>query len=128
MNCRVTEMLDYGQWSGFPKSQVQLDSKLAAVVQTELGHNVKINLTKIADSKEESVLIFKSATASEKLEIIIKPVDEKNFKMTLTQLSHRAAVIATKSADFSSASTNQVRIGVEGNDKTMLAECDVSSL
>lgn len=122
-------MLDFGQWSGFPKSQVQLDSKLAEVVQTELGHNVKINLTKIAASKEESILIFKSATASEKLEMAIKPLSEiSKFSITLTQLSFRAAVISTKSMDFSVSSSNVIRLAVDGNDKTMMIECDVSPI
>jgi hypothetical protein len=130
MNCRVTEMIDFGQWSGFPKSQVQLDSKLAEVVQTQLGHNVKIDLSKIVASKAETILIFKSATASEKLEIVIKPITETpdKFHMTLTQLSYRAAVISTKGVDFSTSTANVVRVGIEGNDKTMMTECEVSPI
>jgi hypothetical protein len=130
MNCRVTEMIDFGQWSGFPKSQVQLDSKLAEVVQTQIGHNVKIDLSKISASKSETIFIFKSASASEKLEIVIKPLSEtpEKFHMTLTQLSYRAAVISSKSVDFSTSSANVVRVGIKGNDKTMMAECEVSPL
>jgi hypothetical protein len=130
MNCRVTEMIDFGQWSGFPKSQVQLDSKLAEVVQTQIGHNVKIDLSKIYASRSETTLIFKSASASEKLEIVIKPMNEtpEKFHMTLTQLSYRAAVISTKSVDFSTTTVNVVRIGIDGNDKTMMAECEISPI
>jgi hypothetical protein len=128
LNCRMTEMIDFGLWSGFSKSQVQLDSKVVEAQETQLGNNLKIALGKISESKEETTLILKSSSGPEKIEIVIKPMPDSlhQFLMTLTILSARASVVSTKEIEFRSDRINVVRLAVDGSSKTVMAECDVN--
>jgi hypothetical protein len=66
----------------------------------------------------------------EKIELIVSPAAESldKFQVGLTQLSKRAVVIASKEITISSSSKNVARIGIDGNGKTTMMECDISSL
>ena len=117
-------------WAGFPKAQVDLDSRMASFVNGELGQSIKIDLKKLINSHQSTTLILKSAVGSEKIEMVITQVAESldKFQIHLTQLSARAAVIASKEITVSSKTLNVARMAIDGNGKTTMVECDLSPL
>ena len=130
MNCRVTEMIDHGMWAGFQKKQVDFDSNLVSFVTAEFGSSLNINLKKILESHQGTTLILKSSVASEKIELVITPLKDSinNFKIVLTQLTRRSAVVAHKEMVISSGTPNVARMAIDGNGKQTILECEISPI